>query len=134
LNAKQTGELRQTIAQRLDKYNQKLATAAKRAGEVLRDKDTEISINAVCALARVGAAAAKISSELSKLYGLYAPVKIVEESLRVTLSRSEKRVTLSFDAGALEPPAGPIPGLSVWRGGQLVEGIEAAAGSSLNGD
>lgn len=125
LDAKQAGELRQMIAERLDGYNRKLATATKRAEEWLGDKNGETSINAICAIARCTQAAAKVSAELSKLFGLYAPVKVVEESLRVNLSRTEKKVTFSFDASALQPPAEPIPGLSVWAGGQLLAGVES---------
>jgi hypothetical protein len=40
----------------------------------------------------------------------------------VNFRRTEERVVIPFDAGVLQPPAEPIPGLSVWRGGQLVEG------------
>lgn len=64
----------------------------------------------------------KTSERLSRLLGLDIPTKLVTETFSVNLKRTEERVVISFDAGVLQPPAEPIPGLSVWRGGELVEG------------
>jgi hypothetical protein len=74
------------------------------------------------AFARMTETGIKLSERVSRLFGLDVPQKAVIETFSVNLRRTEERVVISFDAGVLAPPAEPIPGLSVWRDGQLVEG------------
>jgi hypothetical protein len=81
----------------------------------------EKSLDAM-AMTRMTEAGIKVSERVSRLFGLDVPQKAIIETFSVNLQRTEKTVTITFDAGVLAPPAEPIPGLSVWRGGELVEG------------
>jgi hypothetical protein len=83
--------------------------------------DHERSLDAT-SHARMISALMQAAERFSKLTGIDVPQKAIVETFSVNLERSEKTITISFDAGALEPPSEPIPGLSVWRNGQLVEG------------
>ena len=83
--------------------------------------EAEKSLDAM-ALTRMTEAGIKVSERVSRLFGLDVPQKAIIETFSINLKRTEERVVISFDAGVLAPPAEPIPGLSVWRDGQLVEG------------
>ncbi|HWY92242.1 MAG TPA: helix-turn-helix domain-containing protein [Chthoniobacterales bacterium] len=103
LDAQAIAQLRQVVAERLDHYNRRLTKAAERAEAMLDNDDAEVTVNAVVAIARVSDAAAKISSELSKLFGLYQPTRIVEESLRLQVTKSEHKVLVTFDKAQIAP-------------------------------
>jgi hypothetical protein len=91
----------------------------------------EKSLDAM-AMTRMTEAGIKVSERVSRLFGLDVPQKAIIETFSVSLKRTEERVIISFDAGALEPPAEPVPGLSVWRDGRLVEGDgEGSAATTL---
>jgi predicted transcriptional regulator len=53
--------------------------------------------------ARLAEASTRISERLAKLLGLDQPTKIVEESMRLLVSKTEHKVTVSFDRNQIKP-------------------------------
>jgi hypothetical protein len=120
LDNEQVGHLRQIEGERLTNLWQQTQSALDQLQPRLGSK-TERNMDMV-AVARLIEAGTRVSERLANLFGLNVPQKAIIETFSVNLERSEKKITISFDAGALEPPSEPIPGLSVWRNGQLMEG------------
>ena len=59
------------------------------------------------------------NARLARMNALDAPVKIVEESMRllqVNVTRSEKGPILTWDRSILAKPVGPVPGLTIYEG------------------
>jgi hypothetical protein len=120
LSPERVQEFRALEAERLSRLWQKIQLALDQVQPRIGSK-AEKSMDGT-AVARIVEAGTRVSERLAKLFGLDVPQKAIIETFSVNLERSEKTITISFDAGALEPPSEPIPGLSVWRNGQLVEG------------
>jgi transposase len=136
LSAEEVGQLRQVQAEVLANSRQKAIqsheTITARIGTKL-----EKAMDATASARLLEAVVRAVDLEAS-LFGTRVPQKAIIETFSVNLERSEKTITISFDAGALEPPSEPIPGLSVWRNGQLIEGpgnesAELESGFGLNG-
>jgi len=62
-------------------------------------------------IARLAEAAARLTEQQARLWGLYQPTRLVEESLRVNLTKVDNRVVVHFDREQLKPqwptPYGP---------------------------
>jgi hypothetical protein len=41
---------------------------------------------------------------------------VISELMSVSYQKTEAKITISFDAGALEPPGEPVPGLEIFEG------------------
>ncbi len=115
LSGEKVAELRQMIAERLDAYNRKLSAAALKAATMLNDPNPKVVCDAIGRIAQCAQSAATLGAELAKLFGLYQPVKIIEESLRLQVTKSEHKVTISWDPSLLAAPAEPVPGLFIGR-------------------
>ena len=64
-------------------------------------------------IARLAEATAKLSERQAKMWGLEQPTRIVEESLRLQVTKSEQKITISWDPGLLAAPSEPVPGLFI---------------------
>jgi hypothetical protein len=118
LDGQQVAQLRQVEAEKLARISANLHKASERGTELLACADPDTAVAAVVAVARTAEAAARLSERISKLFGLDQPTKIVEESLRVNLERSEKKITISFDTEALSAPDQSVPGLDIFEGSE----------------
>jgi hypothetical protein len=120
LEPNRIAELRQLEAEKLSTLWQKTHAALDQVQSRL-GSEAERNMDAT-AVARLIEAGTRVSERLAKLFGLDVPMKAQIEMISFNFQKTEKTVTITFDAGALEPPKGPIPGLSVWHNGELVEG------------
>jgi hypothetical protein len=66
------------------------------------------------------------TARLAAMNALNAPLEVRQESLKLSLSRSETNVTISYDANMLKAPAYPVPGL-------FIGGRQAALPAGTNG-
>jgi transposase len=114
LDSGQIGALRQIEAERLTKLWQKVQAALDQIQPRI-GTEGERSLDGT-AIARLVASGVAVSEQISRLFGLHAPVKIIEQQLRVSYQKTESKITISFDAGALEPPDEPVPGLEIFEG------------------
>lgn len=116
LGAERVAELR-TIE------GEKLQTAWRHVSDAFEVVDPK---NAV-AVARLAEATARLNERQSKLWGLEQPTRIVEESLRLSVSKTEQKVTITFDQNALLPSGIPVPGLMISGSVPSTQTIEAEA-------
>ena len=101
-----------------------LQLAADRLGKMIENPSDKVAVVAANALARVGEAVARLreasnagSAQISKLWGLYMPVRIQEEQLRVSYQKTESKILISFDRSPIEALARqPVPGLTITAG------------------
>jgi hypothetical protein len=54
-------------------------------------------------VARLAEATARLSEQQCKIWGLYQPTRIVEESLRLQVTKSEHKVLVTFDKAQIAP-------------------------------
>ena len=72
------------------------------------------------ARARLAEASARVSERLAAMFGLNAPVKVIEQQLRVSYEKTESKITISFDRSPIEALARvPVPGLTITAGAEL---------------
>jgi hypothetical protein len=64
-------------------------------------------------IARLAEATAKLNERQAKLWGLDQPERLIAEQWRLNISKSESRVTISWDQNMLAAPAEPVPGLCI---------------------
>ena len=64
-------------------------------------------------IARLAEATAKLNERQSKLWGLDQPTRIVEDRLSLQVTKSEQKITISWDQNLLAAPAEPVPGLFI---------------------
>jgi hypothetical protein len=97
-----------------------LQLAAERLKRVIELGDNKLVCAASIALAKVGESIARLrdastagSAQVSKLFGLYQPQRIIEEQLRLSITKSEHKVTVSWDKSMLDKPSQPVPNLFI---------------------
>jgi hypothetical protein len=85
-------------------------------------------------IAQLAMATAKLSEAQASLWGLNAPTRIIEESLRLSISKSDHthKVVVSWDQSLLAAPAEPVPGLFI--GGRTPALALPPAAVELNGN
>jgi IS30 family transposase len=119
LDGQQIAQLRQVEAERLTKLWQRAQLALDMIGPRL-GTEGERSLDGT-AIARLVASGVAVSEQLSRLYGLHAPTRLISELLTVSHEKRDTKITISFDAGALEPPSEPVPGLEIFEGNGTTE-------------
>jgi hypothetical protein len=104
LTPERIGELRQIEAEKLQMAWRKVAEAFNAA-----DPSNGNTI------ARLAEASARLSERQAAMWGLNAPTRVVEESLRLSISKSDHthKVMISWDQSLLAAPAEPVPGLLI---------------------
>jgi hypothetical protein len=70
-------------------------------------------------VARLAEATARLSEQQCKIWGLYQPQRIVEESLRLEFKRVDN--TIRFDDSMLKDDGRPVPGLHIGVAPALLE-------------
>ena len=92
-----------------------LQLASDRLGKLIEGENGKLVCMAANALARVGDAVARLreasttgSVQISKLWGLHQPTRIVEESLRVNLTKVDGKITVLFDRDQIRPKWTPL--------------------------
>lgn len=85
-------------------------------------------------VARLAEASAKLSERQAAMWGLNAPTRVVEESLRFSISKSDHthKVVVSWDQSLLAAPAEPVPGLFI--GGRTPTPVLTDAAVSTGGN
>ena len=63
--------------------------------------------------ARLAEASSRISERISRLFGLDMPLKIQEEQFRLSVTKIDQKVTISWDQNMLAAPTDPVPGLFI---------------------
>lgn len=103
-----------------------LQLAADRLGKMIENPSDKVVVMAANALARIGEAVARLreasnagSAQISKLWGLYQPTKVIEESLRLEFKKVDN--TIVFDPAILEDDGRPVPGLHIGVAPALLE-------------
>ncbi len=102
LSAERVAELRTIEAEKLQLAWRKVAGAF----EVVDPKNGSV-------IARLAEATAKLNERQSKLWGLDQPERLIAEQWRLNISKSEHKVTISWDQNMLAAPADPVPGLFI---------------------
>lgn len=102
LTPERIAELRQLEAEKLFYIWQKLHESF----ETSQPKDAAVRV-------RLAEASVRVSERLSHLYGVDQPLKIQEEQMRLSISKSETNIKITWDADMLKAPAGPIAGLFI---------------------
>jgi hypothetical protein len=115
------------ISQLRQLESEKLQMAWRRVAEAFTAADPKNGI----VIARLAEASAKLSERQAKMWGLEAPTRIVEESLRLQVTKSEQKITISWDQNQLAAPADPVPGLFI--GGRTPAVALDNGSGSLNG-
>jgi transposase len=112
LDSGQIGALRQIEAERLTKLWQKVQSALDQILPRL-GTEGERSLDGT-AIARLVASGVAVSEQISRLFGLHAPVKIIEQQLRVSYRKTESKIHISFDRSPIEALARqPVAGLTI---------------------
>ena len=119
LDGQQIAQLRQVEAERLTKLWQRVQLVLEQIQPRI-GTDGERSLDGT-AIARLAAAGVAVSEQLSRLYGLHAPTKVISELLSVSYQKTDSKITISFDAGTLEPPSEPVAGLEIFEGNGTTE-------------
>lgn len=89
--------------------SEKLQLAWKKVAEAFEAADPSNGI----VVARLAEASAKLSERQAAMWGLNAPTRIVEESLRLQVTRRDHKVTITYDPSLLAAPTEPVPGLII---------------------
>jgi hypothetical protein len=115
LDGEQIGQLRQVEAERLTKLWQRVQSALDQIQPRL-GTEGERSLDGT-AIARLVASGVAVSEQISRLFGLHAPVKIIEQQLRVSYQKTDQKITISFDRSPIEALARqPVAGLTMTAG------------------
>jgi predicted ATPase len=62
-----------------------------------------------------------VSEQISRLFGLHAPVKIIEQQLRVSYRKTESKIHISFDRSPIEALARqPVAGLTITANSETI--------------
>ena len=110
--------------------SEKLQLAWKKVAEAFAAADPSNGT----VVARLAEASAKLSERQAAMWGLNAPTRVVEESLRLSISKSDHthKVVVSWDQSLLAAPAEPVPGLFI--GGRTAAPALADATVSTGGN
>lgn len=112
LDSGQIGALRQVEAERLTNLWRKVQLALDQIQPRL-GTEGERSLDGT-AIARLVASGVAVSEQISRLFGLHAPVKIIEQQLRVSYQKTESKIHISFDRSPIEALARqPVAGLTI---------------------
>lgn len=116
LDSERIGELRQIEAERLTKLWQKTQMTIDQVQPRI-GTDGERGLDAT-SVARLIVAGTQVSDQISKLFGLLAPTKVIEQQLLVSYRKTENKVTICFDRSPIEALARqPVPGLTITANG-----------------
>jgi predicted transcriptional regulator len=111
LTPEKVSELRQVQAEVLSNSRQRAiethAVVVARIGTA-KEKNTD-----AMASARLLESVTRAVDLESALFGTKQPTRFVEESLRLQVTKSEQKVTISWDQNLLAAPADPVPGLFI---------------------
>ncbi|MBV8967567.1 MAG: hypothetical protein JO331_00705 [Verrucomicrobia bacterium] len=109
----QVNAMRQMEAMALEWWNAQLK---KEAEKVIADPDMAHD-RKLAALSRASMARKANNERLCLMYGIDEPMRIIEESMRLSHHKTEQTIKFSFDPGLLQPSPEPIPGLHIGGGG-----------------
>lgn len=116
LDGEQIGQLRQVEAERLTKLWQRVQSALDQILPRL-GTEGERSLDGT-AIARLVTSGVAVSEQISRLFGLHAPVKLIEQQLRVSYQKTESKILISFDRSPIEALARqPVAGLTITANG-----------------
>ena len=107
--------------------SEKLQLAWKKVAEAFSAADPANGL----AVARLAEASAKLSERQAAMWGLNAPTKVIEESLRLQVTKSDHKITVTYDQNLFAAPAEPVPGLFI--GGRAAALALAEPGAESNG-
>ena len=106
LDGQQIAELRMVEGERLSKLWQRVQLALDMIQPRL-GTEGERSLDGT-AIARLVASGVAVSEQISRLFGLHAPTKVISEMFKLEVTKSEHTVTVSFDKNQLKPTWAPV--------------------------
>jgi hypothetical protein len=108
LTPERVAELRVLEAEQIAASVRKVVVAQDNAAMRLRDKNASVQAAAEISVVRCHEALMRSSERLAKLFGLDQPTKVVEESMRIQLTKVDGRIKVEFDREQLRAKRTPL--------------------------